>query len=63
MMILLEIFSQLCDQKFIKFNSKCFPPPYSKGSPCPSCSWVCWEKEGLGFVQSQQTGCRAAPGQ
>lgn len=41
-------------------TQKCFPPPYSTGSPCPSCSWVCWEKEGLGFVQSQQTGCRAA---
>lgn len=51
--------NQLCDQKFIKPNSKCFPPPYSKWKPCPSCSRVSWELE---FVQSQQTGWRAAPG-
>lgn len=58
-MILLEIFSQFCHQKSINLTQR---SPCSKRSPCPSCSWVSWEKEGLEFVQSQQRGDRAAPG-
>lgn len=63
MVILLEIFSQLCDQKFIKFNSKVFPTSLQHGESLPFLQLGLLGKGGAGICAEPADRVQGSTGQ